>query len=505
MADFTKWFVQGDGGLMEEFTEFTVENILTHTYQQWRADEAERQRREEDEASWAAARKHMVYRLGVKYFYRWRETARELAMRRILREGKAKYKAVMEAQAQAKREKLREEKKAAERKKRDETREREERLRNFTAADELEKIIAENHRSRQSSAEEALLASGVFAGVRNEKAVARRVVHEAYLPVKERRPTSSRSSMSMAPPAETPVKKEGWKTRSLREKLHLSKRRDSFSSASAVGTGASNFSQSLPVGGGKIARPPKVTNFSASTSSRKRSADTSDDEPEAKKGKVLKSGLSLHWELRRRGLVQMPNGQWLPESVAKQMFQGKRFAGYGDCGLGPGKRHVDDDQPAEDVPRHDKDLKAKPSDTSSRESKLEALARRFGFPPTKRYRRDSAASGSSYNAASIVSSSPAGKRKRTADDETGSPTVKKAYVVDSSSSDESGGGDVTPAKKVERALNKMRRQLRELNENMDVLESEDKPWMREEMERMRGTPVKGYGGMNGGVRDEGCV
>lgn len=536
MADFTKWFVQGDGGLLEEFTEFAVEDILVHTYQQWQDEEAERQRREEDEASWAAAREHMAYRLGVKFFYRWREAARARATRRILREGKAKYKAAMGERARAKREKQQAERKAAERKKRDEEARREERLRNFTAADELEKIIAETRRSRQSSAEEALLASGVFAGVKNEREVARRVVKEAYMPVKKHRPTTSTrtSSMSMPPPppVETPVKKEGWKTRSIREKLHLSsKRRDSFSSASAAGTGASNLSQSLPVGGGRPARAPKITNFSASTSSRKRSADTSDDEPEAKKGRILKSGLSLHWELRRRGLVQMPDGQWLPSRIATQMFEGKRFPGYGNCGLGPGTARVVDDKQEEAAGHHlsDKDgddrrnntnmtMKAKPSGASARESKLEALARRFGFPPTKRYRRDSFASGSSsyYQAtpSSMLSSSPGGggKRKRTAeedDDEAGSPTVKKAYVVvDSSSDNESGGSNdeaLTPAKKVEKALNKMRRQLRELNEDMDVLESEDTPWMRREMERMRAAnPGKGYGALDGGVvRDEG--
>jgi hypothetical protein len=504
MADFTKWFVTGDGGLLEEFTEYTVENILADTFRQFQAEEEERRHKEEDEASWAAARKHMIHNLSVKYFYRWRETVRELAMRRILREGKAKYKAAMEASARAKREKQLAEKKAADRKKKAELAAREDRLSNFTAADELEKIIAETHRSRQSSAEEALLASGIFAGVRNERQAARRVVKEAYLPVKEHRPTSSQSSQSMmAPPdVSTPAKKEGWKTRSLREKLHLS-RRESFSSTSAVGTGASNFSQSLPVGGHKTPKPPKVTNFSAS-SSRKRSADTSDDEPEPKKGKILKSGYTLHWELRRRGLVQMPDGQWLPERIATQMYEGKRFPGYGDCGLGPGK--VDgDDRPDKDVRGKEVNMMEKPSDSSLRQSKLDALAQRFGFPPTKRYRRDSLASASgSYNATSLLSSSPGGKRKRGGDDDAASPTAKKAFVIDSSS-DESGG-ESTPAAKVEKALAKMRKQLRELNENMDVLEAEDKPWMREQTKRLagqKGANIGGYGELSGGVRDEG--
>lgn len=547
MADFTKWFVTGDGGLLEEFTEFTVENLVEETFAKFQAEEAERIRKEEDEASWAAARKHMAYNLSVKYFYRWQRAARERAMRRVLREGKAKYRAAMEASAQAKREKKLAEKKAAER----ERREREERLRNFSGADELERIIAETRRSRQSSAEEALLASGVFAGVRDERLAARRVVegkpHRVPSSSSSLRQESGRSIMAPPPPTQqqqvqpqdvTPAKREGWKTRSLREKLNLP-RRDSFSSTTTGGTsGNNNFSQSLPVGGSGR-KAAKVTNFSAaaSTSSsrnRKRSAtESSDDEPEAKKSKILKSGYSLHWELRRRGLAQMPDGQWLPQRIATQMYEGKRFAGYGDCGLGPGKK-VDDvenkdglgKKQEEGNVKKDKQQPASNGSSSLRESKLEALARRFGFPPTRSYRRDSLASASrsgSYNVASsspLQSSSSPGGGKRKRDDDAGSPTAaKKVYVIDSSSGSEEDeessagskekGKTTTAAGKVERALARMRRQIRELNENMDVLEAEDKPWMREQTRRLargqRGGDLGGggYGGLSGGVRDEG--
>lgn len=518
MADFTKWFVTGDGGLIEEFTEFTVENMLAEAFQQFQREEEARIAREEDEASWAAAREHMTRRLSVRYFCRWRDAARELSMRRILLEGKAKYKAAMEEKTKAKRDKARAEKKAAERKKAAEIAAREERLRNFTAADELEAIIAQNQQSRQSSAEEALLASGVFAGVKDERQLAKRVVKDAYLPAhKQHRPTSSLSSQqSMAPPSTTtPLKKEGWKTRSLREKLHMP-RRDSLSSSSLANTGVSNLSRSLPVGGAKQQpRPPKTTNFSAASPSRKRGAETSDDEPEAKKGKVLKSGYTLHWELRRRGLVNMPGGQWLPARIASQMFEGRRFAGYGDCGLGPGKEEVVSNELVEPAEVRDERAAApkendRPAATpSARQSKLDALARTFGFPPTKRYRRDSSASVlHSSPSAYRESLSPSGggsggKRKRDAGDEdAGSPSSKKTFVRDESSDDESGGGTTT-AQKVERALGKMRRQLRGLNEDMDLLESEEGPWMREQMGRLAGGEANAYGGLSGGVRDEG--
>ncbi|KAB5550941.1 SAC3/GANP/Nin1/mts3/eIF-3 p25 family-domain-containing protein [Coniochaeta sp. 2T2.1] len=514
MADFTKWFVTGDGGLIEEFTEFTVENILADTFAQFQREEAERIAREEDEASWAAAREHMTYRLQVKFFYRWRSTARELAMQRRLREGKAKYKAAMEAEEKAKWEKMRAEQKAAERKKRDEIREREERLRNFTAADELVAIIQEEQRSRQSSTEDALLATGVFAGVRgSEREVARRVVKEAHLP---RRPTSSQSSISMAPPViKTPPVKEGWKTRSIREKLGLGpSRRESFSSSST-----NNFSQSLPVNGGKAAKPVKVTNFSASAS-RKRSAETSDDEPDAKKNKILKSGYSLHWELRRRGLIQMPDGQWLPERIAKQMYEGKRFSGYGNCGLGPGKVVPTTPSPPPAVVKqpplsHEKNPKTKPAPapastpSTTRQSKLDALAAKFGFPPTKRYSQSRRESSSSIcrpalTRTPVSSSSPptggAGKRKRDADDhDADSPDSKKANVaaLDDASDEDSGSeAGMTSKQKTERALAKMSRRIRELNESMDVLDKEERPWMREQIRRMAG-------GDGGEVRDEG--
>jgi hypothetical protein len=274
-----------------------------------------------------------------------------------------------------------------------------------------------------------------------------------------------------------------------------------------------------------MAKPPKITNFTRASSSRKRSADTSDDEPAGKKkGKILKSGYSLHWELRRRGLVNMPDGQWLPERIAHQMQEGKRFPGYGDCGLGPGKADVDAEVADHSKTKDDSVVapqkkKQQPEDltpkkqsppTSLRQSKLQALANRFGFPPTKRYRRDSNTSASllSYNAAQSSPASvpsPAGKRKRSTDDEDAaavSPASKKTHL--DPSSDESDDADLDPAARTERAIAAMHRQLRELHENMDVLEREEKPWMREQSALLaREHAAKGgYAGLNGGVRDE---
>jgi hypothetical protein len=114
LGDFTKWFVTGDDGLMEHFTEETLRNMLWSVWQRHEREVAERKRREEDEESWRIARKHQTSRLQVKYFYRWRSNARALATKRILREGKEKMRLYREQQKAIKRQ-LQEEKEAAER------------------------------------------------------------------------------------------------------------------------------------------------------------------------------------------------------------------------------------------------------------------------------------------------------------------------------------------------------------------------------------------------------
>ncbi|KAK3326452.1 SAC3/GANP/Nin1/mts3/eIF-3 p25 family-domain-containing protein [Apodospora peruviana] len=325
MGDFTKWFVQGDGGLLEEFTRATVQDLVSEVFTNWEASEAERIRKEEDDRSWEEARKFQNYNLRVKYFYRWQENARALARKRILRAGKEKMRLHREherAEAKRKREKMAKaaaaERKAARRRLEEDGR----RLSQMAMSE------------RRPSMEEQLpLASGIFSGLRDERGAARRVVRDvanagpwgsSYAESELELEPPRRSLMAPRQPAQSPDstttdKLEGGKTRTLREKFGLEPRR-SLSASSSINGSSSRFRQSLP------ASTTRTTNFS-----RKRSADESSDgeqDPKRKSVNQTSGFKSRHWDLRARGFVPMPNGDWLPEAIAKPMKKGKSISGY---------------------------------------------------------------------------------------------------------------------------------------------------------------------------------
>jgi hypothetical protein len=334
---------------MEHFTEETLRIILWDVWQDFQRDEAERKRRAEDEESWRVAREHLRHRLQTKYFYKWRNNARSLATKRILREGKEKMRLYREQQQALQRQQQAEKEKAEKKAEKEAKRAAKRQLMDDTQRISL---LAASTRRRGSMAysadhnpEEQLLASGVFSGLRDDpRSVARRVVQEAgdawavASAPRSFRYAESELELEPAPstrgsPDASSVggRREGWKTRSLREKFGIEPRRSLSASGSVVNgdsfrsSSASRFRQSLPRNGAG-----KIMNFS-----RKRSAehDESDDEHGAnKKQSVYGNGCSAkpngiaksrHWELRVRGFVPTPDGNWLPEAIAKSMREKK--------------------------------------------------------------------------------------------------------------------------------------------------------------------------------------
>ncbi|KAL2130885.1 hypothetical protein VTI74DRAFT_5815 [Chaetomium olivicolor] len=327
LGDFTKWFVKGDGGLMEHFTEEFLRHLLFKTWKKFEHEEKERKRREEEEQSWRLAREHMTYRLSVKYFYRWRDNARMLATKRILREGKEKLR-LYRAEQRALQKQQQEEKEKAEKEARRAAKKR------LLEDSHRLSILASSTRRRGSVAysadhnpEEELLASGILSGMRDDpRAVARRIVNgvdNAWAPQSFRYPESelefepapSALESAVSPDASSiGGKREGFKTRSLREKFGIEPRR-SLSASGGSFTSSFRGRQSLPGNN-------KITNFS-----RKRSAEEeSDDEPDAKRQSVYYNmnmaktngfNRSRHWDLRARGFVPTADGGWMPEAIAK--------------------------------------------------------------------------------------------------------------------------------------------------------------------------------------------
>ena len=304
MGDFAKWFTLGDGGLIEQFVDVTLEAILTSAFAEYEEAEKERKRREEDERSWREAREFQVYNLSVKYFYRWREIAKNRRMKSILREGKRKQREYYaNREHQMKEQAERAQRQAADEKRRSTKRTRDDvdAIATMARSQRLSSSVARANAVEQ--AEQDLLASGVFSGMRNERAMAQRVVAEAseadYPASEFKTPARPRElSMSAGSGSAMSRAKAGSKTQALLERFDLSRSR-SVSAASSV-----NGSRQAS------ARP---NNFSAS---RKRSAGTANN-TDSRSPKRMSVFSSTHWDLRARGFVPTANGGWQPEALAQ--------------------------------------------------------------------------------------------------------------------------------------------------------------------------------------------
>lgn len=315
MGDFTRWFVLADKGLLEDELEaFAVEQVLKSTWEDFRAAEADRIRREEDEKSWAEALKYRHHSLKVTYFYRWRDIGRKRrAVRRIqLEKEKARKWSSLQSVKERELAKGIEKEKAI--------KEAKELVGKRTKEHTQEKTrLRELTQSRQSL-EDALLATGVFKGVRDERAAARDATRDddansdgGMLPAEQlrlryenqRRRTRGLPPLKRYPEAKT--YKEGSKTSKLR--------------ALASGTGRDSLSMST----GSL----RNSTFSSSYRSSLGFNQNRVNKP--------RSNVSdPYWRMKANGLVLMPNGEYLHESLALPMLQeGKRFPGLGDYGLPP--------------------------------------------------------------------------------------------------------------------------------------------------------------------------
>jgi hypothetical protein len=169
----------------------------------------------------------------------------------------------------------------------------------------------------------------------------------------------------------------------------------------------------------------------------------------------------------------MPDGQWLPESIAIPMQEGKRYPGISDHGLGPGKPDGVSDGEEDDPTRIQKENSRGIEHQSSedkRQSKLEALAKKFGFPPSRK--RTFSYNDTSISGTPSQMSSPgsAGKRRRLNDDFGESTTFKKPYhptVNGTETYSEMSADDETAAR-----IEDTQRMLREMREMMDTLDEE---------------------------------
>ena len=275
MGDFSKWFVKGDNGLLDDFEVYMVDNILRKVHSQWVEEEEERKRKEEEERINAEVETHRVYNLRVKFFYRWKNNARTKRMRALRQMGREQARAYHAAKREEEREAAR---KAAE---------KQAKLAKVDRAKEFTEHLTKKRASR-NQAEEDLLATGVLSGVEGQVEHAARIVRRdlgssAY-------PRTSTPDTSRPSTSGSITKRSGGKTQAIREKLFMKK--------------TEGFRQSLS---------------SAATRS------TASPEPSRRASRV-----SEKWRLKAMGIVQMPDGTALPENLANEiLYSGKQYTGLG--------------------------------------------------------------------------------------------------------------------------------------------------------------------------------
>lgn len=308
MAQFVEWYVNGDNGLLEQFQIFLIEEAVRKVYDQHVKDEEERIRKEEDEKSWAEARKFRTYNLGVKYFYRWRETARQNRASALRRSGRDQVREYHEAKRA---ERLRQQEEAARLQRRS--------ARQAGSMDNVAGLTDLIKRRSQDNQEtrDALLASGVLSGVTDEQGAAARIAEG------NRRSPGVSSSGRMSPPP--PRRKAGLPSFVHRIKTGLSE----------------GVNKIRPSGGGAKTRALRAE-FSGSALSRSLARSTSRSSlPPSSEGSSV-SRVSGRWRLKAMGLTTMPDGSVLPDRLARSMVrEGKRYPELGDFGLDSPRRASD--------------------------------------------------------------------------------------------------------------------------------------------------------------------
>jgi hypothetical protein len=261
MGDFTKWFVLGDDGMMEQFTIFVLENIVPDVFETFQNEEKERIRLEEEERNNKEADAFRLKSVSVKYFYLWRDHARERRLRELRRSGREQLRAYNEERRAAKRQAQEE---AAR-----EAAEMQKQIKSLDRSQELRDLLSTKKLSKRK-AEKALLASGVLSGVSNEQEAVAAIVGQ----MSEASYDAESSRQSSQTPSET-RRKEGAKTKALREMYQ-----PSFSGS---------FRRSLPA----------MTSRSSASPARTTSP----------------SRASERWRLKAMGIVQLPDGTAVPESL----------------------------------------------------------------------------------------------------------------------------------------------------------------------------------------------
>ncbi|KAM3544635.1 hypothetical protein ARSEF1564_002503 [Beauveria bassiana] len=265
LLDFTRWFVEGDDGLLTDFQQHFLDGLLAPIFLDWQKKEAERRRREEELRNNATADDFRQRSLSVKYFYRWKTQAREKRLKFLRRSGRDQLREFYRAQQKASRMPVATTKRKLE-------------IAPVSQPNREQALMEGLRRSQTKKRHIPPTAPSSTVDVIKSRDSAAAIGRHFNLPMSQSGTSSPSRSRSNS------VSKGGSKTRALREEL--------------LGTGTGRFRRSLP---------------SIASSEESRSENT------------RSSKVSERWRLKAMGIVQLPDGTAVPESL----MHDRRFNTYG--------------------------------------------------------------------------------------------------------------------------------------------------------------------------------
>ena len=251
---------------MDEFRTFLVEDILKEVYDSFVEEQEVRLLEEEKRKDLEKAEQFRQYHLSMRYFYRWRESARDKRLKNLRRSGRDQIRAFREAQRIADfnvQQKV--------------TRRMQQEKHQSQLQDrqgELMDLLKQKEEGRKHGGDANRDADDSSVVGSDREAIAKAVRQEFGSPKPSRTPsqqTSRSQSISMA--------RGGAKTKALRDEL-------------LGGNQPQNFRRSLPPSS-------RVANSSEMA--------------------IRSSMVSERWRLKAMGIVKMPDGTALPESLANDV------------------------------------------------------------------------------------------------------------------------------------------------------------------------------------------
>lgn len=242
-----------------------IDELIRKTFDKFEQEAEETRQREEERRINEEVKQFRTYNLSLRYFYRWKQNAREKRLSALRRSGRDQLRAFYESQHAAERAARKEAAKKAAKRKAE--------LAKVNRPEEFMDLLKHKDLSRRE-AREALLSSGVLSGMENEREVVESIVRQEFR-TGTHSVSSSRDSRESSPNSS---RKLGGKTRTLRD-LYLAK--------------PGRFRRSLPSISSRESEPPENSRSTSNASAR--------------------------WTLKAMGIVQLPDGTAVPELMAHDM------------------------------------------------------------------------------------------------------------------------------------------------------------------------------------------